>query len=178
MGKMSKPPIKKARQMRTKTRAGQIRTEDCKESVDVLPENSWPRDVFTVTRSELSPTSKKFSGYKHDAFTELLDEIKEHHNQRGAQYATTEHPFQNFDNVGMMLSQLYKDGLPCDVYRMLALLGFVGKQVDSVVSILSNPDKLKDSRLLDVLEEHSQDVAVYFLILVLMVREYRKELHE
>lgn len=114
--------------------------------------------------------------YRDDDFMNLLEEIGRHHTERGAQYATSENPFENFDSAGKMVGRFLNPEIPKELWGMVSAEMYVTKQIDSVVSILSNPEKMKDVRLLDVLEEHLTDIAVYNMIMVLLLRRYRSGL--
>lgn len=111
---------------------------------------------------------KKIDKYfGHPMFYEILDELAALHSKKNRQYATPESPLGNFDRTGSMMKELLRE----DINPSLAsALWLASKQVDGAIQILAHSKKNTP----DSLEEKLLDVAVYYILATIIVREQKQ----
>jgi hypothetical protein len=106
--------------------------------------------------------------YGHPMFHTLIEEIRELHEKKNKQYATSDDPLGNFRRTGKIIAKMLKPGLDPTLASCLA---FMSKQVDGVYEIFGEAK----TDTIDSLEDKLLDIAVYSIIAMIMVRESRKQ---
>jgi len=106
--------------------------------------------------------------FGHPMFYEILEDLKKLHSEKNRQYATIENPLGNFSRVGSMTKELLRDGVPEDLAACLIL---AAKQIDGSIQITAHNKKNTP----DSLEEKLRDVAVYFIIAMIINRENQQK---
>lgn len=105
--------------------------------------------------------------YGHPLFYEAVNAIADLHEGKNRQYASPEDPLGNFRRTGYIIRKMLKPGLDPSLASCLA---FMSKQVDGVYDIFGE-DK---QGTIDSLEDKLQDIAVYSIIGLILVREREK----
>jgi hypothetical protein len=106
--------------------------------------------------------------YGHPMFHTLIEEIRELHEKKNKQYATSDDPLGNFRRTGKIIAKMLKPGLDPTLASCLA---FMSKQVDGVYEIFGEAK----TDTIDSLEDKLLDIAVYSIIAMILVRESRAE---
>lgn len=106
--------------------------------------------------------------YGHPAFYKIVEEIAELHERKNRQYAMPDDPLGNFRRTGQIIRKMLKPGLDPTLASALA---FMSKQVDGVYEMFGEgktdtPDQLEDKL---------QDIIVYGIISLILVREAREK---
>jgi hypothetical protein len=104
--------------------------------------------------------------YGHPMFHTLIEEIRELHEKKNKQYATSDDPLGNFRRTGKIIAKMLKPGLDPTLASCLA---FMSKQVDGVYEIFGEAK----TDTVDSLEDKLLDIAVYSIIAMILVRESR-----
>jgi hypothetical protein len=105
--------------------------------------------------------------YGHPMFHTLIEEIRELHERKNRQYATSDDPLGNFRRTGKIIAKMLKPGLDPTLASCLA---FMSKQVDGVYEIFGE----EKTDTVDSLEDKLLDIAVYSIIAMILVRESRE----
>lgn len=111
------------------------------------------------------PTELK-QEHGHPMFHEVVREITRLHEEKNRQYATSTDPLGNFRRTGQIISKMLKPGLNPSLASCLA---FMSKQVDGVYEIFGEDKK----NTVDSLEDKLLDIAIYSIIGIVLVREWR-----
>lgn len=104
--------------------------------------------------------------YGHPLFNVIVEEIKALHEEKNRQYASGDDPLGNFRRTGQIISKLLKPGIDPSLASCLA---FMSKQVDGVYELFGESKE----NTIDSLEDKLQDIAIYSIIGMIMVRESR-----
>lgn len=102
--------------------------------------------------------------YGHPAFYKALEDIANLHEEKNRQYATPEDPLGNFRRTGQITCKMLKPGIDP---TLASCLSFMSKQVDGVYELFG---EMKENTI-DSLEDKLQDITVYSVIALILVRE-------
>lgn len=106
--------------------------------------------------------------YGHPAFYQIVEEIAALHEKKNRQYAMPDDPLGNFRRTGQIIAKMLKPGIDP---TLASCLSFMSKQVDGVYEMFGEgktdtPDQLEDKL---------QDIIVYGIIALILVREQREK---
>lgn len=95
-------------------------------------------------------------------FLKILEQIKELHAKKNAQYADSKNPLGNFSRGSSNCAKLFNENIQSDPYKLMLAYAIVlaSKQYDGAIEILAE----NKTNTVDSLYEKLQDVATYFLI--------------
>jgi len=100
----------------------------------------------------------------HPMFYAILDELRELHDKKNAQYATTDNPLANFNRCSKLAKKLLNPKIKNKPLAYLLIL--MSKQVDAVYEMLGECKTDTPEEL----EEKLKDIAVYSIIGIILER--------
>lgn len=109
-------------------------------------------------------SKSKVRKYGHPLFYKLVNEIADLHERKNYQYASQSDPLGNFRRTGQIIRKMLKPGIDP---ALASCLAFMSKQVDGVYDIVGE----SKTGTIDSLEDKLQDIAVYSIIGLILVRE-------
>ena len=101
----------------------------------------------------------------HPLFYEILDELKDLHNRKNAQYASSKNPLGNFERCSKLAEKLLNPKIKNK--KLAYLLILMSKQVDGVFDMLGE----NKENTVDEIEDKLKDIAVYSILGMIMERE-------
>jgi hypothetical protein len=104
----------------------------------------------------------------HPMFYEIVEEIRDLHNRKNAQYATKDDPLGNFRRTGQIIKKFLKPGLDP---TLASLLSFMSKQVDGIYEMFAE----SKTQTCEEIEDKLLDTAIYSIIGIILVREAKKQ---
>lgn len=102
--------------------------------------------------------------YGHPMFIEIAEELKWLHSEKNRQYASKSIPLGNFYRTGKTIEKFLKPGINPNLASLLFL---VSKQIDAVYDIVAEGK----TDTLESIEDKMRDVAVYFILAIIILRE-------
>jgi len=113
-----------------------------------------------VSRELIEETPK----FGHPMFHQIVEEIRDLHEKKNKQYATTDDPLGNFRRTGQIIAKMLKPGIDPGLASCLA---FMSKQVDGVYEMFGE----SKTGTCEQIEDKLLDIAVYAIIGMILVRE-------
>ena len=106
---------------------------------------------------------EEYSG--HPEFYKILDKMKELHNRKNAQYATSKDPLGNFRRASALVEKLLNPKIKNK--KLAYLLVLMSKQVDGVYEMLgeSKEDTVEE------LNDKLMDIAIYAVLAMIIEKE-------
>lgn len=101
----------------------------------------------------------------HPDFYKILEELKELHNRKNAQYASSENPLGNFQRASALVSKLLNPKIKKKELAYLLIL--MSKQVDAVYDMVG--EGKEDT--IEELDDKLRDIAIYSIIAMILCRE-------
>lgn len=102
----------------------------------------------------------------HPKFYQILEELKELHNRKNAQYASSENPLGNFERASRMIEKLLNPEIKNK--RLAYALILASKQIDGVIDILAENKK----NTVDELRDKLIDIAIYSVLAIILDEDY------